>query len=293
MGWLEGRVVLITGASSGIGAAVAKRFLSEGARVTTLDRKPADSDQTGADADRLVSVQGDVTHFADNERAVQRTLDAFGRLDVVVGNAGVHDAYASLAQLSSDQISSTFDDMFAVNVKAYLYLAKAALRPLVESRGSIIYTLSSAGSFADGGGPIYTASKHAAVGLVRQLAHELAPIVRVNGVSPAGTRTSLRSLTTPAGSDDRVFRDGGPSDADLRASKPLDIAPSAADHAGSYVFLASPENSAAFTGEVLHSDGGLGVRGIRRLAGGSELVDNLGRADESGLGPLPSPSALL
>ena len=115
---------------------------------------------------------------------------------------------------------------------------------------------------AGDGGSLHTASKHAGVGLVRQLAHELAPRVRVNGVAPAGTVTGLRGPAGLGQDSQGFFDDGADWNSRIRATKPLDFAPAAADHAGAYVYRASKENSVAVTGEIVRSDGGLAARGL-------------------------------
>lgn len=270
-GWLEGAVALVTGGGSGIGLAVVRRFLAEGARVGVLDRDPGPA----ASEVGCVGTPGDVTSAADNRRAVAEVVDAFGRLDVFVGNAGIHDGATALVDLPEDGIDAAFDEIFAVNVKGYLLGARAALPQLYAARGSMIFTISNAGFYAGGGGPLYTASKHAGVGIVRQLAHELAPHVRVNGVAPAGTVTGLRGPPS-LGQDRPLFADGASWEQRIRASKPLDIVPTGQDHTGSYVFLASAANSRAMTGEILRSDGGLGVRGLTAVAGGHGLPESLG-----------------
>jgi NAD(P)-dependent dehydrogenase (short-subunit alcohol dehydrogenase family) len=167
-----------------------------------------------------------------------------------------------------------FDSVFAVNVKGYLLGAKAAVPELLRARGSMIFTVSNAGFFPGGGGPVYTASKHAVVGLVRQLAHELAPKVRVNGVAPGGTVTDLR-LPRALGTDEsgealRAF-DVPDIENTIRGLTPLRLAPVPEDHAAAYVLLASSENSRAMTGAIIQSDSGIGVRGLMNVAGGDDL----------------------
>src|ERR1700722_9850118 len=185
MGGLEGRVALVTGGASGIGLAVVDRFLAEGASVGVLDRSEGELAGLDYARDRLVCVVGNVAVFADNARAVRRTVDAFGKLDVFVGNAGIFDYFASLLSFDGEDLSAAFDEIFAVNVKGYLLGARAAVPELLNSDApSVIFTVSNAGFYPSGGGPLYTASKHAVVGVVRQLAHELAPTIRVNGVAP-------------------------------------------------------------------------------------------------------------
>src|SRR5580658_5132166 len=184
MGWLEGQVALVTGGASGLGYAIVKRFLEEGARVGVLDRARERSAKLRQElGDRVVATIGDVTSLADNRRAVETTVSRFGKLDCFVGNAGIWDFSTSLAQLPDDNIGAAFDELFGVNVKGYLLGAKAAYRELAKTRGTIIYTVSNAGFYPCGGGPLYTASKHAVVGLIKQLAYELAPKIRVNGVA--------------------------------------------------------------------------------------------------------------
>jgi 2,3-dihydroxy-2,3-dihydrophenylpropionate dehydrogenase len=112
-------------------------------------------------------------------------LDRFGRLDCFIGNAAIWDHGATLIGRGGEELERGFDELFAINVKGYLLGAKAAAQALIASEGSIIFTLSNSAFYPGGGGPLYTASKHAGVGLVRQLAYELAPKVRVNAVAPA------------------------------------------------------------------------------------------------------------
>lgn len=109
-----------------------------------------------------------------------------------MGNAGVWDFNTRLEKMDLAQLDASFDELFGVNVKGYLLAARAAAEALRASSGSMIFTLSNASFHAGGGGPLYVASKHAGLGLVRQLAFEFAPQVRVNAVAPGGTATALR-----------------------------------------------------------------------------------------------------
>ena len=135
-----------------------------------------------------------MAQLGDNKRAVADTVGAFGRLDIFVGNAGVFDVYAPLAEFPEERLSQAFDELFGVNVKGCFFGAKAALPELMKTEGSMVFTASVAGLNSGGGGTLYTASKHAVVGLIRQLAVEVGPRVRVNGVAPGGTITDLRGL---------------------------------------------------------------------------------------------------
>ncbi|MBV1894208.1 MAG: 3-(cis-5,6-dihydroxycyclohexa-1,3-dien-1-yl)propanoate dehydrogenase [Ilumatobacteraceae bacterium] len=262
MGWLEGQVALVTGGGSGLGRAIVERFLDEGAKVGVLEINPDKAQTLAADlGESVLAVQGDVTSMADNERAVAETVAKFGKLDTFVGNAALWDFGTSAEAMPSETVSSAFDQVFGVNVKGYLMGAKASAAALRDSKGSIIFTVSNAGFYPGGGGPLYTSSKHAVMGLVKQLAYELSPDVRVNGVAPGGMATDLRGPAA-LGLSDTSFGDVL-SEEILEKFSPLDIIPKPEDYTGHYVLLASAENSRTTTGSVHNCDGGMGVRGRR------------------------------
>lgn len=261
---LAGKSVLVTGAASGIGRAVVDRLVSAGASVVALDlseeRLAALGQQLG---DAVECVVGDVRSPDDNLRAVEVACERFGALDVLIANAGVFDGNLTLEALEGDTLMDGAQEIFGVNVLGYLLAARAAAPHLRRSRGSIVFTVSNAGFHPGaGGGILYTASKHAVVGVVRELAFELAPEVRVNGVAPGGTITDLRiagSLSELAGTS-RHFQDPAFSEQMIAATNPLRVVAAPEDHAGIYLLLASP-SSRAITGEIVSSDGGLAVRG--------------------------------
>lgn len=275
-GWLGGYTALITGGGSGIGRAVAHRFVAEGAAVTIYGRDADALRKTVADSPdptRTHAVEGDVR---DSERlgaAVTETVDRFGGLDTLVANAGIWDYQRQLTRLTAAELDTAFDELFSINVKGYLLAAEAAWRQLVESRGSIIMTLSNSSFYTNGGGPLYTASKHACLGLMRELAYELAPKVRVNGVACGGMNTDLRGPEALA-LDDRSI---GASFAKRSPDAPPppiplhDSSTDPADFTGSYVLLASHEQSGPITGQAISVDGGIGVRGFAKPAGGDHL----------------------
>lgn len=246
---LEDRVVLVTGGGSGVGRAIVDRFLDEGARVVVLERDPgkvAALDALGRD--ELVAVTGDVTSYDDNERAVAAAVSAFGRLDVLVGNVGLWDFSRSLVDLSPDELEAGFRDLFSVNVLGYLLGARAAAAELERSRGAIVLTLSNASFYPQGGGVLYTASKHAGLGVVRQLAYELAPAVRVNGVAPGGMATEL-SGPSSLGLAGRRISDI-PIQEYLEQHSALERAIEPEDYVGAYVLLASARDALTVTGTV-------------------------------------------
>lgn len=262
MGWLDNDVALVTGGGSGIGRAVVKRFLAEGARgVGVLLRDPAQAaafkEEFGA---AVHPVLGDVRAYPDHARAVAQTVAAYGRLDTLVGNAGVWDFFSGLMKAEPEALALSFDEIFAVNVKGYLLAARAAAPELRKSHGSMIFTLSNASFYAGGGGPVYVASKHACVGLIKQLAYELAPHIRVNGVAPGGTATPLKGPASLGKQGERLSDIPGFGQA-VADAMPLGFMAQPEDHTGHYVLLASRANSPATTAAILQSDGGWEVRG--------------------------------
>jgi 2,3-dihydroxy-2,3-dihydrophenylpropionate dehydrogenase len=270
-GWLDNETALITGGGSGLGLALVERFLAEGARVAVLERS---AEKVAALRERfgageVVAVQGDVTSYADNERAVNAAVEAFGKLDTFIGNAAIWDHASSLVDLTPEQLDSGFGELFSINVKGYLLGAKAAARALIASEGSMIFTLSNSSFYPGGGGPLYTASKHAAVGIIRQLAYELAPKVRVNGVGPCGMASDLRGPAS-LGQQDRRIMDSRTPEA-IAGILPLQFFPQPADFTGPYVMLASRANNRVLSGVMINADAGLGIRGIRHAAGGLHL----------------------
>jgi len=260
MGWLDDHRVLVTGAGSGLGRAIVERFVDEGARVGVLELDAAKAaDLTATFGERVAVTIGDATVLADNQRAVAETVAAFGSLDVFIGNAGLWDYGVALDALPETRIDEAFDQIFGLNVKAYLLGAKAAVAELRQTRGSMVFTVSNAGFWPGGGGPLYVASKHAVVGLVKQLAYELAPDVRVNGVAPGAMPTDLRGPAA-LGLDGVAFSTmpvDRIAEAFTALARPIDPA----DYTGHYVLLASRDNSRTVTGSVHNCDGGVGVRG--------------------------------
>jgi NAD(P)-dependent dehydrogenase (short-subunit alcohol dehydrogenase family) len=262
MGWLDGYVAIVTGGGNGIGRAVTRRYLHEGARgivVVDRDMHPL-ADEASQHRGRLVTIAGDVRDYAVHEAAVAAAIERFGRLDVTVGNAGVFDFRKGLDSFTPQALTAAFEEILAINLRGYLFAAHASRDALIRNRGSMIFTVSVAGFHAGGGGVLYTASKHAVVGMIRQLAADLAPEVRVNGVGPGGTLTDLRG-TAALGHEDRSLASRhAEMTRRMESSVPLRFAQQPEDHAGLYVLLASRENARATTGQVVMSDGGIGVR---------------------------------
>ena len=271
MTWLAGEVALVTGGGSGLGRAIVERFVREGAKVAVFDlsreKLAALQDHLGPS---IVTVVGDVTSLEDNQRAVAETVKAFGRLDCFVGNAGLHDGTTALADMAADTLSSAFDELFGVNVKGYLLGAKSALGELLKTNGRIIFTVSNAAFDPGGGGVLYSASKWAVRGLINQLAHELAPRIRVNGVAPGPLASDLRGPRA-LGLQDTAIAEGERLAKSVKVRSPLGFLPQASDYTGMYVLLASRSESLTITGSVIRGDCGVGIRGLHRPRGGDGL----------------------
>jgi 2,3-dihydroxy-2,3-dihydrophenylpropionate dehydrogenase len=267
---LANQVALVTGGASGIGLAVVRRFVAEGCRIGVADIN-ADGLESlrRAFGERVIGIEADVSTIEGNQSALRATVEAFGHLDVFVGNAGLFDGFAELADLPLRSIHDGYQQIFDLNVRGLLLGARACLPHLVRTRGSMIFTLSNSSLYPDGGGVMYVASKHAALGIMRQLAHELAPVVRVNGVAAGATRTPIRNAA--AFSVPEVDYRSPEIDETVEALTPLAIRADPADHAGVYVLLASRTEGRVITGAVIETDAGLGVRGLRRTRGGDGL----------------------
>jgi NAD(P)-dependent dehydrogenase (short-subunit alcohol dehydrogenase family) len=175
-----------------------------------------------------------------------------------------------LNDLPLARLEDAIDEIFAINVKGYLLGARAALAPVLRARGSMVFSCSLASYRAVDDGVLYVSTKHANLGIVRQLAWEFAPHVRVNGVAIGVARTRMEGL--------RCL--GQPTiDAVLPGAEgviPLGFIPEPSDYGGAFVYLAS-DAARVVTGECLWADSGFGVRGIGSPAGGRNLsADELG-----------------
>ncbi len=247
MGKLSGKTAVVTGASKGIGAGIAKAFAIEGANVVVnYASSKADADKVAAEIQsaggKAITVQADVSKQADVDRLFEVAKKTFGSVDILVNNAGVYE-FAPIEQVTE----ASYRRMFDLNVLGTVLSTQAAIKTMNGNGGSIINLSSVASLTPPPTGSLYSATKGAVDVITRSLAQELgARKIRVNSLAPGlveteGTRTS--------GNAEGEFRDFAVSRTPLgRVGAPDDIAKVA-------VFLAS-DDSAWITGEVLPVGGG-------------------------------------
>jgi NAD(P)-dependent dehydrogenase (short-subunit alcohol dehydrogenase family) len=247
---LRDRVCLITGGAGSLGGAIARLFVAEGARVvlSDLDRDALDAARRDIGPRDVAVVAGDMTRADDVGRMVDEAIGVFGRLDVVVSNAGNFGAVAPIG----DYPEETFDAVYRVHVKGAFLLCKAAA-PRMADGGSIVIMSSVAGTRGDPGVYGYITAKHAQVGLMRCLAKELAPRrIRVNTLHPGPVANAFQGAVE-ADLSGIIGRDGTDFFNEIiplgRHAKPEEIARSA-------LYLASDQSSFT-TGSTLMVDGGM------------------------------------
>ena len=245
---LDGKVAIVTGASKGIGAAIAKQFAAEGAAVVVnyaSSKQDADRvvDEIAKRGGKAVAVQANVAKKAEVERLFSATKQAFGKLDILVNNAGVYD-WSLLEEITEKQFHRHFD----VNVLGLLLATQEAVKQFDSAGGNIINISSTVTSLTPPGSSVYTGTKGAVDAITRTLAKELGQRkIRVNAINPGMVETEgVRA----AGFDQGDLRKSVEAQTPLgRIGQPEDIAPAA-------VFLASSD-SAWITGETLRVAGGL------------------------------------
>ena len=247
-GKLNGRVAVVTGASKGIGAGIAKQLAAEGAAVVVnyaSSKSDADKvvDEIAKGGGKAVAVQGSVAKKADVEKLFSAAEKAFGKIDILVNNAGVYE-FMPLEDATEQQ----FHRMFDTNVLGIILATQAALKHFKSDGGSIVNISSLASSLTPPTGVIYNATKGAVDAITRTLAKELGPKkIRVNSINPGMVITEG---VVSAGFDNSEFRQTFESQTPLgRIGQTDDIAPAS-------VFFAS-DDSKWVTGETLIIAGGL------------------------------------
>ena len=241
---LDGKTALVTGASRGIGEAIAKTFVEAGANVMLSSRKQDALQQVAKEIDPSgASTAVFAAHAGEPDQAaacVQATLDAFGAVDILVNNAATNPHMGRTIGIDLPRWDKTFE----VNVRGPMVWTQLAWEKAMEARGGTVLNISSIGGMTHGGAiGVYDTTKAALIHLTKQLATELGPQVRVNAISPGLVKTDFaRALWEPAG--DQVAKLWPLK----RLGEPDDIANAA-------LFLAS-DLSSWITGHVLVVDGG-------------------------------------
>lgn len=245
---LEGKVAIVTGAGAGIGKSIAARFAHEGAKVVAASRSKADVDalvsslqEWGADA---MGVTADVSVAQDVALVFDRAVARHGRVDVVVNNAGIMDDFTPVADVSDD----LWRRVLGVNLDGVFYGCRLAV-PLMakQGSGSIVNIASIGGLQGARAGAAYTASKHAVIGLTRNVAYMYAKTgLRCNAIAPGGVATTIGAKIKPHPFGyERVSTGFGSA---IRIGQPEEVAEAA-------LFLAS-DASSLVNGSVLTADAG-------------------------------------
>jgi NAD(P)-dependent dehydrogenase (short-subunit alcohol dehydrogenase family) len=243
---LDGKVGIVTGAASGIGAAIVRLFLEAGARVVAVDVDPQGMTAAVRDPDRLRLVVGDVAAEQTARDYTGAAVEAFGRIDVMINNAAI-----SVVKPIAEHTPEEWDRVFAVNVKALYWSARHVVPVMKRAGGGLFLNTGSISSVAGlPGQGAYGPSKGAVVQITRQMAIEYARDgIRAVAVCPGTVDTPMLRRAAADSGDPAAFLAG------LEAAHPIGRIASAEEVAQFYVFLAS-DRARFFTGAVLMIDGG-------------------------------------
>lgn len=251
MGRLEGKVAIITGGNSGVGAATAELFAKEGAKVVITARREPQLEEIAqrirANGGEVTVVRCDVSKVEEVEAMVNKAVETYGRIDILVNNAGVLEAGLKPIESCTDE---DFEWVMSINTKGCLYCTRAVVKEMMKNNaGSIINLDSVAGAFGTGGAS-YVASKAAVIGLTKHTALRFTGTgIRCNSVNPSTIVTPMTMSTDPKSLDQAMM---GQMNKHMNLSvtpcMPIDIA-------NILLFLASDE-SRAITGQVIVSDFG-------------------------------------
>jgi len=247
----QGQIALITGAGSGIGRASSLKLAANGAKVVLVDYNRESGEETlklvKEQGGEGIFVQADVSKSEDVQNYVNKALEAYGRIDVFFNNAGIIQTFSMLA----DTEEKEFDRIMAVNVKGVFMGLKYVLK-VMEKQGSgiVINTASTAGVRSEHSAGVYSASKHAVIGLTKSAALEYVKKgIRVNAICPGGVKTALTDSVSVTMQQTGYVPEEFSNMRMGRYADPQEMAEVVA-------FLASPANS-YMTGSIVLADGGL------------------------------------
>lgn len=248
---LKDKVVVITGAASGMGLSMAGLFTQEGARVVAADWNAERLQQAVQDIQaaggQIVGVQGDISNQASAEGLIERAVQEFRHLDVLVNNAGVMDYMAGVGEMTDD----VWQRVLGINLNGPMYTSRKAVQHMLEYGGGSIINVGSTASLSGGAaGAAYTASKHALLGLTRNTAWQYAKRgIRCNLIAPGGTATNIaESMPQDKLDPTGAARAGAFAQMIPNFLQPIDIAQVA-------LFLAS-DDSRLINGAIITADGG-------------------------------------
>ncbi len=193
MGLLEGKVSLITGGSRGIGESIVKHFIAEGARVAFTYRSSAESAERivaecGGDSEIIKAYKSDASNYEDSENLVKQVLEDFGKIDVLINNAGITKDTLMLRMTEEH-----WDQVMEVNLKSVFNLTKQVIKPMLRNRGGSIINMSSVvGVFGNAGQANYAASKAGIIGFTKSIAKEVGSRgIRCNAIAPGFIETDM------------------------------------------------------------------------------------------------------
>lgn len=245
---LQGKVALVTGAGSGIGRAIVKLFVQEGAQVVGSDLNADTLNSLAAEVEgmgfkSLTTVTGNIAVKAEAEGMVETAVKTYGTIDIVVNNAGIMDEFMPLGALED----AMWERVMSVNLNGPMYISRKALETmLAKEKGVIVNVASIGGLFGGRSGVSYTVSKHGVIGLTRSVAYHYAKKgIRCNAICPGGVATNISVRQPDPLGYERLQTTLASA---IRTAQPEELATVA-------LFLAS-DDSSFVNGEVLVADGG-------------------------------------
>ena len=192
---LEQKVAVITGAASGMGKAIALLFAQEGAKIVVSDIRQETAqitvDEIKAKGGQAVAIATNVTQEHEVQQLIQKAVETYGTLDILVNNAGIMDNFVPAADVTDD----LWERVFAINTTGTMRTIRQALPIFTQKKSGVIINIASAGGLnGSRAGAAYTASKHAVVGLTKNVGFQYAPLgIRCNAIAPGGVATNISS----------------------------------------------------------------------------------------------------